>query len=281
MLTDIRHGHPIKTIRHQVEKDFGSLLSRAGQASQVERFTKRYEARMRGAHGTAAKNAVLDETLNEISKARLDFVRKSEADAVAAATSNDWNYPPTQGQQAAAATHALRVQGLAQATQRQLQTWGITDPNDRDADRAMAAVLAQLNLSMTSYEGEAGQETVHSNPQLAADLRRLGSAIWEMDMASDRQRDLVDEAMAAEAVSNFAGLINQGYTGQRRAMPDATNFSSAGGGSLSVGVNAPAPGGGGAVAGPTTDRNAASLAAAYAAGVAAGSNFAKSSRRGR
>jgi len=209
-------------------------------------------------------------------------IRKSEAEAVANVTSNDWNYPPTRGQTAAAATHALRVQGIAQATQRQLQTWGINDPNEKDVDRAMAAVFAQLNLTMVSYEGEAGVSVVHSNPAVAAMLGdRKDGTIWEMDMASDRQRDLVDEQMASNAViSNFEGVRNLGYTNPRRPMPDGTNFSGSGTGP-SVGANSPAAGAGGAVAGPTTDLNAASLAAAYAAGVAAGSNFAKASRRSR
>lgn len=208
------------------------------------------------------------------------YARKSQADATRDAESHDFDiFPSTQspGQRSAAATRALQVQGLAQAATRRLQAMGVDNPTDDDVERAIAAVL---NVSVVNREGQNGITVDNSNPQVAANMRERehnDGTIWELtDIADPRQQDAVDEEMAANAVaSNFAGLRNLGYTTGRSAMPDATNFSGGAGGSVPV---APA----GTSAGPTVSGASieAVAQAAYAAGLAAGSNFAKA-KRGR
>lgn len=204
-------------------------------------------------------------------------IRKSEAAAVAAATSDDFTISPAPwpAAEAAAATHALRVQGLANAATRRLQTWGVENPSEGDYDRAFAAIANEINLGIFNYEGENGITVDHSNPQVAARLRDLPSdgTIWEpTDMASSRQRDMVDEQMVASAVTGFSGVRNIGYTNQRRVMPEGTSFSGTGGASIPAGTSE----------GPTvTDQQIQAIAqAAYRAGLAAGgsSNFSKRRR---
>jgi len=196
-------------------------------------------------------------------------ITKSEADATRDAESHDFDYPPTPGQRADAAVRALQAQGLAQAATRRLQAFGINNPTEADVDRA---ITAALNVSWTSYEGEDGQTRVDSNPAVAARLREVGDeSIW-MDMSHPSQMERPPTDVEA-VISNFEGLRNIGYTAGRSAMPDATSFSGRTAASVPV---APA----GTSEGPTVSGASieAVAQAAYAAGLAAGSNFAKRKR---
>jgi len=201
--------------------------------------------------------------------------KKSEADAVAAATSRDFDIgPATQGQRAAAATEALQLLGLRRALTQRVQAM--------NPELGPDEIEAVVNVAVIRYEGGNGITVDNSNPQVAASLRerdRNDGTIWEIDLASPRQQDAVDEQMAANAVaSNFEGLRNLGYAATRSAAPSSTNFS----GSTGAAPPVASPG---TTAEPSTLPAASIQAiaqAAYAAGVAAASsNFAKRGRRGR
>jgi hypothetical protein len=225
----------------------------------------------RGFLGTERTIQKAAEATIERIKRDVAAIQKSEAEAVAAVTSNAFDAPPTQAQRDAAETSTLVTHGVAARATRQLQTWGIKNPSDVDYERAIEAVL---NVAVINNEGENGITIDHSNPQLAASMRERGDGtIWEpIDMASERERDMVDEAMASAVVSNFQGLRNQMYRNPPRSEMGATNFSGTGGASVAAGTNEGAT---------VSDQKIQAIAqAAYAAGVAAGSsNFAKRAAR--
>jgi len=197
-------------------------------------------------------------------------IAKSETDS-SDVYSNDFNYPPTPGQRADAATRALQVQGLAQAATRQLQAMGINDPTESDVERAIAGVL---NASITNFEGENGITVDNSNPAVAARLREVGdSSIW-IDMSSPYQLERPPTDVEA-VISNFEGTRNGFYLAPPRSEMGDTSFSGSTG-------STPPTASPGTTAEPSTVPTASVQAiaqAAYAAGVAAGaSNFEKRKR---
>lgn len=235
--------------------DFQLTLQNAGvnNPKPYQRAMKRFRALLSdGCTSIRKAHALVDEEIRRDLRA----IRKSEAESTRDAESNDFNYPPTPGQRAAAETRALAVRGLAQAATRRLQQMGVENPTSDDYDRAIQDVI---NVSLVDYSG-VEPARVDSNPQLAARMReRPDDTIWEpLDLADVRQRDMVDEQAEFAKLTNFMGERNQGYSNQRREMGSETSFSSG--------------------ASPGADLNVATIAAAFASGVRAG---AAKSRRGR
>ncbi len=141
----------------------------------------------------------------------LEAIAKSEADAVAAVTSSAWDMgPATPGMQAAAATRALQVQGLANAIGRKIQAM----------DAAGNAPDVNVIIEDHSY---GGFETTQSIP--ASTAAAGAKVVWPLDLASPQQWQASDEENGIPT-TNFESSRNRNNRSPTlRPMGDATSFS--------------------------------------------------------
>ena len=190
-------------------------------------------------------------------------VRKSEVDS-SPVYSTDFK-TQTPGQASAAATEALQTLGFRRERAARLQEM-VPSASPEEIENF-------LNVRYTNWEGENGQETVNSNPQVAARLHEMPSdgTIWEpTDMADLRQRDMVDTIR--DEVDGPFGTRNGFYMNPTRSELGSGGFASSGGAAIPAGTSE----------GPSVAQlSAAALQAAYASGVAAGSNGVAKARSRR
>lgn len=233
-MNDINSSNPAAIIAHEVSK----LAARHGMPAAIQKAADTagraaYNAAI-GSGSSTARRFAIEKAISAVRAYAREAIRKSEADAVAPATSGFWDFStsPTAAQASADDTRGTQAQAIAELASRRMELLG-EDPNDAAAmDRAVRAVVID-------YSGGNNDSFDQLSARSAASARETGF-VWPTDMASPRAVADAEEAMAEAlrpegAATNYAGRRNDPRSAAS-PMPAVTGFSGSGVPSFPAGV---------------------------------------------